>query len=155
MQRVGMKIRASAILRANFFLKARGNGMLFIQNLLFFLALNCIVFGHIDEMKIDLLQLQYQIPEAINRIEEDRCFLHSEKVILLEGQAYVETKCGNLVVLPMICFSQSGIFVPMGCQPSQPKPIWICRKCTLVHYYQPSVCERIGCGGTSFIVRYH
>lgn len=129
--------------------------MRFIQHLLLSLALNGIAFANIDEMKSDLSDLYQQFPTAIDHIEGDRCFLKSEKVVMLEGQAYIENESGNLLSLPMICFSKTGIFIPMGSRPSQPTPIWICRKCTLVHYYQPSVCERIGCGGTNFIVRYH
>jgi len=118
------------------------------------LLINSIAFANIDEMKIDFALLQEQIPNAIERIEEDRCFIQPAKVHLCEGLAFVDDEKGNLVSFPMICITPRGIYLPMGSKPSQARAVWFCKKCTLEHHYQPQVCERLGCGGTDFIVRY-
>jgi hypothetical protein len=88
---------------------------------------------------------------TIVRIEEEKFFLNPEKVCIHEGKIYLEADHGEIISLPAIYSDGSGLFLKTGHRVQQ-QPIWICRKCTLAHYYSPQECER--CGGTSFTVRY-
>lgn len=124
--------------------------MFLIKNL-FTLAVAHISLA--NEVNDDFFTISKQIPQAIDHVEGDRCFIKPDKIVLLEGEVYVVNDGGGLVSFPMVCFSRSGAYLPLSASP-RPSPIWICSKCTLAHYYPPTICERRGCEGVHFIVRY-
>ena len=153
MKTVKEKIRKSGIFSGEPFLKNRNNLIRILQAFLTFFILNSIAFADIDDEKSNLSDLFFQIPDAIDRIEGDRCFLKLEKLEFVDGAVYVRDERGNLTTLPMICFTQSGAFTLTGSSP-RPSSIWICHTCGWRHDYQPTICERANCGSRDFIVRY-
>lgn len=117
----------------------------------FFLGLCFTAHADNYQSKDTFNDLFQHAQSAIVRIEEEKIFLNTEKVCIHEGKICVEADHGEIISLPVVYSDESGLFLKTGHRVQQ-QAIWICRKCTLAHYYSPQECER--CGGTSFTVRY-
>jgi hypothetical protein len=116
--------------------------------------MHSIVLGNIQKANDEYFDICEQIPHAIERVDGDRCYVKPEKLVLLDGAVYVADESKRLVSFPIVCFSEEGVYLPMASRAPQPKPMWICAKCTWAHYYEPTICERSGCGSRDFIIRY-
>lgn len=105
-----------------------------------------------DTKAQDILDYIFQHAQSsIERIEEGKVFLKSDKVCLYRGAIYIEGEQGEAIAVPAIHSNESGLFMQAG-EKRRPTPIWICKKCTKVHYYEPRTCEQ--CDNTTFIVRF-
>ncbi len=86
---------------------------------------------------------------SIHHVENDKIFFKPEKVCCFEGKIYVQGEHGEVFPIPHLFSEDNGLFLYAN---SEMYPIWICKKCTKSHSYEPRTCER--CGHTEFRVRY-
>jgi hypothetical protein len=123
-----------------------------ILSLFLFLVVNCSAHTNICQCENIQEEISRLIPNAIDRIENDRIYFKAEKITQFEGNFYIEGVC-----LPTAHSDQSGVYLQKGARPPRPieeRAIYICTKCSWVHNYEPTICERSGCLGRDFIVRY-
>jgi len=134
----------------------KGANMFLRKKLEFFVFLMAIVgyflpvHSNTNQFQDTLDDIFHHAQTSIDRIEEGKVFFHPEKIHICDGKLYIEAKTGKLIAIPGIFSSDSGLFLQLDNQKTS--QIWICKKCTWRHYYEPQECER--CDGRVFIIRY-
>lgn len=86
---------------------------------------------------------------SIHHIEKEKIFFKPEKVYCFEGKIYIQGEHGEAISIPHLFSDDNGLFLYAK---GETYPIWICKKCSQSHSYEPRTCER--CGYTEFRVRY-